>query len=45
MAALGDGLYVDLLIAPKAFTRERARQTVKLYLAALFPHHFQTPGQ
>ena len=44
LAALGDGLYVDLLIAPKAFTRERARQTVALYLAALFPQHFPPPG-
>ena len=39
------GVYYNVgLIAPKAFTRERARQAVELYLAALFPHHFQPPG-
>ena len=42
--ALIDGLWLDLLIAPRRFTRKRAKQIATLYLANALPQHIEPPG-
>jgi TetR/AcrR family transcriptional repressor of bet genes len=42
--ALIDGLWLDLLIVPRRFTRKRAKQIATLYLATALPQHIQLPG-
>ena len=42
--ALIDGLWLDLLIAPRRFTRKRAREIATLYLANALPQHIRLPG-
>jgi len=37
--ALIDGLWLDLLVAPKQFTRRKAKQIARHYLASAFPQH------
>jgi TetR/AcrR family transcriptional repressor of bet genes len=41
--ALIDGLWLDLLIAPRRFSRKRAKQIATLYLANALPQHIQLP--
>src|SRR5688572_780067 len=38
--AMIDGLWLDMLINPKAVDRDAAKQVVRTYLAALFPREF-----
>lgn len=45
MAALTDGLWLDCLVDPKSFDRERARATAFLFLSALFPRHVSPDGE
>ena len=43
ISALTDGLWLDLLISPETFTRERGRALTTMVLASLFPRHFAAP--
>lgn len=45
LSALTDGLWLDCLVAPKEFDRERAKATAFLFLAALFPRHIGPDGK
>jgi TetR/AcrR family transcriptional repressor of bet genes len=45
MAALTDGLWLDCLVDPKTFDRDRARATAFLFLSALFPRHVTPDGK
>ncbi len=40
IAAMSDGFWLDLLIAPEAFSRETASSASMLYLTRVFPRHF-----
>ena len=40
LAALTDGLWLDLLVTPDIVTREQAEATAMAYLAFAFPRHF-----
>lgn len=44
ISALTDGLWLDYLVEPKIFERDRARQTAFLFLAGLFPRHINPDG-
>lgn len=41
VSALTDGLWLDVLISPETFTRERGRALTSMVLAGLFPKHFE----
>ena len=43
--ALIDGLWLDLLIAPRRFTRKRAKEIATLYLANALPQHVGLQGR
>ena len=45
MAALTDGLWLDCLVDPKTFDRDRARATAFLFLSAIFPRHVTPDGK
>ncbi len=45
LEAFIDGLWLNILIYPKAFTRQQARLECFAYLAASFPKHFATPSR
>ena len=45
MAALTDGLWLDCLVDPKTFDRDRARATAFMFLSALFPRHVTPDGK
>ena len=38
--ALGDGLWVHLLLSTDKFDRDAARETLRAFLTCLFPKHF-----
>jgi TetR/AcrR family transcriptional regulator, transcriptional repressor of bet genes len=38
--AMSDGLWLDMLINPKAVDRDAAKQVVRTYLAGIFPNEF-----
>jgi TetR/AcrR family transcriptional repressor of bet genes len=40
LSAMGEGLWLDLLISPHTNDLEKSRDTLKTYLRALFPKHF-----
>jgi TetR/AcrR family transcriptional repressor of bet genes len=40
LAGLIEYLWQDIMVAGRRFDRGRARQTVRSYLASIFPHHF-----
>jgi len=40
LSAMGEGLWLDLLISPHTNDLEKSRNTVNNYLRALFPKHF-----
>ncbi len=42
--ALVDGLWLNLLLYPKAMSREQACADCFRYLETVFPHHFPIPG-
>jgi TetR/AcrR family transcriptional repressor of bet genes len=44
LEALIDGLWLNMLLYPKIFSRSRARETCLAYLAATFPRHFPIPA-
>ena len=43
IAAMTDGFWLDLLIAPDAFSRDTAGSAGMLYLTRIFPGHFPLP--
>lgn len=43
MAAMTEGLWLDMLVNQRMMSREAARQTSMAYLAHLFPQHFEHP--
>lgn len=45
IAALTDGLWLDYLIDPKGFDRDRARATAFLFVSAIFPRHVTPDGK
>jgi TetR/AcrR family transcriptional regulator, transcriptional repressor of bet genes len=40
LAAMTEGLWLDMLVSPRNMSRERAISTSRSYLAHLFPRHF-----
>jgi TetR/AcrR family transcriptional repressor of bet genes len=44
LAAMTEGLWLDMLVNPRSMSRKKAQQTSRAYLAHLFPRHF-TPAQ
>lgn len=44
LAAMTEGLWLDMLVSPRAMSREKAIGTCRSYLAHLFPRHF-TPAK
>ena len=44
LESMYDGLCLNLLMYPSFFTREKARQQIRAYLALVFPTHFSTPA-
>jgi TetR/AcrR family transcriptional repressor of bet genes len=40
LSAMGEGLWLDLLISPHTTDLEKSRRTMRAYLRALFPKHF-----
>lgn len=40
LAAMTEGLWLDMLLSPRSMTRERARRVSFTYLGSLFPDHF-----
>lgn len=40
LAAMTEGLWLDMLLSPRSMTRDRARQVSFAYLGSLFPDHF-----
>ena len=45
LSAMGDGLWLDLLVNPESMDRERAKATCMAYLTAVFPNHFGTSSR
>lgn len=45
IAAMTDGLWLDVLLEPKTADRKQAVRSVKLFLAGLFPRHLGVDGQ
>lgn len=43
LAALTEGLWLDMLVNPRGMTRRMAKHTSLSYLAHLFPAHFEQP--
>jgi TetR/AcrR family transcriptional repressor of bet genes len=42
LSAMGEGLWLDLLISPHSNDLEKSKRTMRSYLKALFPKHFPT---
>jgi len=40
LSAMGEGLWLDLLISPSTIDLDTSRRTMSTYLRALFPKHF-----
>ena len=40
LSAMSAGLWLDLLVDPRSMSRERARQSCRMFLYQLFPKHF-----
>ncbi len=40
LSAMGEGLWLDILISPHDSSPELSKQTISTYLSALFPKHF-----
>lgn len=40
LAAMTEGLWLDLLVTPREMNREKARRIAHTYLSCLFPKHF-----
>ncbi len=45
LEAFIDGLWLNILLYPKSFSRKRAKEECFAYLAATFPKHFEAPGR
>lgn len=43
LAAMTEGLWLDLLVNPRSMNQDKARTILRTYLACLFPRHFSTP--
>jgi TetR/AcrR family transcriptional repressor of bet genes len=41
LSAMSAGLWLDLLVDPRGMSRERARQSCRMFLSQLFPKHFK----
>jgi len=44
LAAMTEGLWLDMLVNPRSMSRKKAKQTSRAYLAHLFPRHFDAAG-
>lgn len=44
LEAFTDGLWLNILLYPDTFTRQRARDECFAYLASVFPQHFSAPA-
>ena len=42
LAAITQGLWLDLLVSPRSMSREKAYRISQTYLACLFPEHFKS---
>jgi AcrR family transcriptional regulator len=40
LAAMTEGVWLDMLVTPREMNREKARKIARTYLACLFPRHF-----
>lgn len=40
ISAMGEGLWLDLLVSPHSNSLEKSKKTMRSFLAALFPKHF-----
>jgi TetR/AcrR family transcriptional repressor of bet genes len=40
LSAISAGLWLDLLVSPRAMSREKARMSCRMFLRQLFPKHF-----
>lgn len=40
LAAMAEGLWLDVLVNPREMNRERAHSILRIYLSRLFPKHF-----
>ncbi len=45
LAAMTEGLWLDMLVSPRNVSRRQARRISTAYLAHVFPRHFEHPGQ
>jgi len=45
LSAITDGLWLDLLMEPSSFDRERAKRVVFLFLSSVFPKHLTRAGE
>jgi len=45
LSAMGEGLWLDILISPHDSNPELAKQTLSTYLGTLFPKHFPVAGR
>jgi len=43
LEALYDGIWLNILIYPDRYKRDRAHRQVRAYLALVYPHHFDRP--
>jgi TetR/AcrR family transcriptional repressor of bet genes len=43
LAAMTEGLWLDMLLSPRSMTRQQARRISMAYLGSLFPDHFGGP--
>lgn len=44
LAAMTEGLWLDMLVSPRAVSRREARRISLAYLAHIFPGHFEMPA-
>ena len=44
LAALTEGLWLDMLVNPRSMSRKKALKTSMAYLSHLFPRHFSNNG-
>ncbi|MEJ2535054.1 MAG: transcriptional regulator BetI [Gammaproteobacteria bacterium] len=45
LAAITEGLWLDMMVSPRGMSRRHARRTALAYLAHLFPAHFEHPSR
>ena len=45
LAAMTEGLWLDMLVSPRSMNREKAKMTCRTYLSHLFPQHFSANNE